>query len=882
MDRTTLKSWFQRGKKPTASQFAALIDSFWHKDDTMSLHSIKGLNEALQTKAGINHDHDKEYSAIDHAHDQYLTEHQDITGKADKAVGAVAGNLATLDANGNPTDSGKKATDFAHAEHDHDEEYSAIDHTHNQYLTEHQDISGKQDKTDNSLLTTAKNVVSAINELWHKLTDYALTNHNHDGVYQPTGNYAADDHNHDEKYSPIGHEHPQYLTEHQDISGKQDQADSTLKTMAKTIAGAINELWDRIEDLWGKYIRGIDNVTHAELVAMRDAGELIAGRRYRIIDFVTTTSQPDTRSAGHRFDIIVTADTPDSINENARATKHVFTTEELAVPTYYLWTSNNNNENDAPDYGIITRVRVPQSIEDIVGRYTDDGEEYVSERMFGNYKELSYADESEMQLNWIFTTDEQPEEQDSGTDTYSFAEEITLDKIDDPEYFANSNLKAWKLKYCLDNDLTRFLYADTINGKGVIYYLEDEFGNKGDFDFKNIQHKRYKVADDSADGILGALDGLYVGYNSDMNDLIIEDTEDYIWAFPASIPSYTFNEEIGDFDFDMAHQQDATLNRLPEGTYLDEGGGGYAHPVVYCKGNKFVSRQVAMSLDDGTWAYPYRISNIVLFCYPKYFWGSDTMPARIELENCADNMFSPDSDFITANSAFARNTFLTASTNLIFGGSVGRSVFKGDCHHCTFGGYIGSTTFGGYIGDTTFGGNIEFSTFGGYIGDTTFGGSLSSCIFGGDIWRSTFGGYIGDTTFGGYIYGATFGGEIVETTFGGYIGSTTFGGNIGNTTFGGYIDSTTFGGNLSNSHIHGMLYNVTIGVSGETWSNLVLDPGIEYLTVTCSESGDGDVKNVHIYTGVCGTFSTPLEVVVSSRDNTLVEIKPASKTEILV
>ena len=44
-----------------------------------------------------------------------LTEHQDITGKADKVSGATNGNLAGLDANGNPTDSGKAPSDFATA-----------------------------------------------------------------------------------------------------------------------------------------------------------------------------------------------------------------------------------------------------------------------------------------------------------------------------------------------------------------------------------------------------------------------------------------------------------------------------------------------------------------------------------------------------------------------------------------------------------------------------------------------------------------------------------------------------------------------------------------------------------------------------------------------
>ena len=41
-----------------------------------------------------------------------LVAHQDISGKADKVSGAVEGNFAGLDANGNLIDSGKKASDF--------------------------------------------------------------------------------------------------------------------------------------------------------------------------------------------------------------------------------------------------------------------------------------------------------------------------------------------------------------------------------------------------------------------------------------------------------------------------------------------------------------------------------------------------------------------------------------------------------------------------------------------------------------------------------------------------------------------------------------------------------------------------------------------------
>lgn len=43
----------------------------------------------------------------------------DISGKADKVTGATAGHFASLDANGNLTDSGHKDSDYADAEHDH-------------------------------------------------------------------------------------------------------------------------------------------------------------------------------------------------------------------------------------------------------------------------------------------------------------------------------------------------------------------------------------------------------------------------------------------------------------------------------------------------------------------------------------------------------------------------------------------------------------------------------------------------------------------------------------------------------------------------------------------------------------------------------------------
>ena len=51
VDKDTLKSWFQRGMKPLASQFASWIDSFWHKGDIIPTASIDGLENTLNKKA---------------------------------------------------------------------------------------------------------------------------------------------------------------------------------------------------------------------------------------------------------------------------------------------------------------------------------------------------------------------------------------------------------------------------------------------------------------------------------------------------------------------------------------------------------------------------------------------------------------------------------------------------------------------------------------------------------------------------------------------------------------------------------------------------------------------------------------------------------------
>ena len=68
-------------------------------------------------------------------------------------------------------------------------------------------------------------------------------------------------------------------------------------------------------------------------------------------------------------------------------------------------------------------------------------------------------------------------------------------------YFEYSNLDAWELKYDVRNNREKYTWADPVNGKGVIWWMKDEFGNEAGYDFKNVLSLRYalKLANSTPD-----------------------------------------------------------------------------------------------------------------------------------------------------------------------------------------------------------------------------------------------------------------------------------------------------------------------------------------------------------------------------------------------
>lgn len=101
-----------------------------------------------------------------------------------------------------------------------------------------------------------------------------------------------------------------------------DEAGSDLYTDHRIHIKELIVHYGVISYAWVEVSGEVVKITYSELKALRDNSKLIPGQQYRIIDYVTTTAQENTQSAGHQFDIIVTADDEKTLNENARAAIH--------------------------------------------------------------------------------------------------------------------------------------------------------------------------------------------------------------------------------------------------------------------------------------------------------------------------------------------------------------------------------------------------------------------------------------------------------------------------------------------------------------------------------------------------------------------------------
>ena len=330
------------------------------------------------------------------------------------------------------------------------------------------------------------------------------------------------------------------------------------------------------------------NTTWSELKGMRDNSRLIAGQQYRITDYTCTTTYVATKSAGHVFDIIVTADDESTLNEVARAVKH-------------------------------------------------DGD----------------------------------------------------------EYFANSDLSAWKIWYCLDNDTNRFAWADNIsvNGKGVIYRMIDEFNNDCPYDFKNIQFYRQW---DSSKSLWSTIPQSKTGvpcytFSSDGDSSTVEFTD-----MSLSISNNVYSNVIKEY-INIGKQ---TLNNI---CFF-----GHSCYFNYFGSNCF-SNTFGTGCDTNTFGCRCKANSFGYGC------GLNTFGNKFEYNSlgtyCLHNSFGNDCSYNALGDTCFGNSFGNSCVYNSIGESCSYNSFGNGCNYIKFASDSSETTKYGYYQNNHFGDGCEYIVF---------------------------------------------------------------------------------------------------------------------------------------------------------------------------
>ena len=386
---------------------------------------------------------------------------------------------------------------------------------------------------------------------------------------------------------------------------------------------------------WNGKVGTMESVTWAQLKAKRDGGTLVPGQQYRITDYVAKTTQTDTQSSNHPFDIIVTADAPNKLNEIARATIH------------------------------------------------------------------------------------------SG-DTY----------------FANAGckLEAWKVWYCLDNDTDRFAWADTTNGKGVVYRLIDEFYNDCPYDFKGIQFKAYGDTDnvfrytfddgEPADNKDNSLSGFFIQCNkiapytvAETNGISLNNIVFKGWyTYNNTFANDCSNNTLGDGCNNNTFGSNCYSNTFSSGCQYNTFGG-------YCHDNTFGLGCQYNTFDSGCYSNPFgdecTFNTLDSGCYSNTFgsYCSNNMLGS----RCNNINLKPGTSASTAanHNSFGDNcsqiTLWTNSINNSFGNNcqsitLGLSSNNGDCQNNSFGNSCNSIWLGHKTYSCSFGNGCSFICFGSAAG----------------------------------------------------------------------------------------------------------------------------------------------------------------------
>ena len=453
------------------------------------------------------------------------------------------------------------------------------------------------------------------------------------------------------------------------------------------------------EKLADNALEDITSITWDELKTLRDSSKLIPGHQYRITDYQCTTTQEDTRSTGHQFDIIVTADSTNKLNEKARACLHDGDTyfKDSNLAAWQLWYSLDNDANRfawADTHILVQTYQCPNASVNLSATSTTviNGVTYYY---------------------WY----------DAGYSYMSSKNPATLKAGDNIYYSTTAGLTVPTSVY---TDQTSIIHIT--RPTGVIYRMIDEWNNDCPYDFKNILFKRYKITSSNS----SSLEGTYLATKA-ISDIGLEiDNND-------SKMFYTFSY-LGKLntqaDYNGGSLEDAsvignTLQSDDSSPY-----GVHGNTIKYYFDIGIENSKPIQSLN-----------NIVFLTYTgEAYYGCHSNSFGNNCTNnsfgnsCTNNSFSDDNQFIIFGDSCIENLFYNSCRKTIFGQECcdnlinycNAIVFGDNCNTNYFGQNCNDISFGNNCTNNSFGTGCDHITLGNYYRLNTFDNGVSYVTFDGD------------------------------------------------------------------------------------------------------------------------------------------------------
>jgi len=464
-------------------------------------------------------------------------------------------------------------------------------------------------------------------------------------------------------------------------------------------------------------------VTWQELKDKRDLGLLTPGAQYRITDYVTTTTQANTQSAGHQFDIIVVADDVNKLNENTRACLHEGDTY-FANSNLSAWQLKYCLDNDTSRFAWAQKEYL---------KAYGDTYVYVDKRTVA----LTHTGDTEVYF-WVHS-----DSPHMAVGTLTKPIEVGVTEIH--SLYSDDEGVTW-----YEDDAIEIADFYQAGGKGVIYRMIDEFNNDVPYDFKNI---------------------LFV--------------KNGIEAFTfGTVPGINYNQWGSNYAVTRNEALDVVVSEVQYYGYTcSDTPSAWSTPNFWITDDLILATSTLYAISGETVT---EISYGGTLSVLELSDGSLTNNTR---NNVMQSVFSQGPDFYTLNF----NTFGVNCYDNTFGNGCSNNTFGDGCSSNTFGDNCSANTLGNYCVCNTFGNSCYSNTFGNGCNNNTFGNDCRSNTFGNSCYSNTFGDNCYDSTFGDRYYGNTFSGGCHNNAFGTFCIYNTFGTNCYGNTFGNSCASNTFG-----------------------------------------------------------------------------------------